>query len=122
MYTQGFMGPVFRYTLFFSVVISVVTAGLGLWTWFWGIWVAFFWIQINNYLIRRMIQMVGEGQADRKKIMMFSLIKFPVLYLAGLLILLSEWVALKGVFVGFTIYFVSLTVFSGIHWLLKRFI
>lgn len=73
-----------------------------------GLWAAVLWISANVWMIHRILDWTARPQSQhRNKVFVLALVKFPVLYLAGFFILMTEWVTLEGVFWAFTVFFVS---------------
>lgn len=63
------------------------------------------WIFLNSYFLFRLVQIGFEPKARvSDKILLFSILKFPVLYVAGYFILKSRVFPVMGVLTGLTLF------------------
>lgn len=70
------------------------------------------WIFLNFYFLFRLLD-IGFGGVPKQKdrILLLSVLKFPVIYVAGFFILKSRFFPVSGILTGLTIFFIAL-VFS----------
>lgn len=95
--------------VFLDAIVSVAVAWTGRIEWLPGIWVAAGWFTVNSLLMWRMAEWVrSERKPDQKRILLWSVVKFPVLYLAGLGLLLIPAVRVQGVLVTFTAFLIGM--------------
>lgn len=95
--------------VFLDAIVSVAMAWTGRIEWLPGIWVAAGWFTVNSLLMWRMAEWVrSERKPDQKRILVWSVVKFPVLYLAGLGLLLIPAVRVQGVLVTFTAFLIGM--------------
>jgi len=109
---ESFGRSAFGFTImgacFFSVVLSLALLFLGRGSWIPGLWAGVLWIAAKAWLMHRMMTFVSKPRPeDRKKLFAFAFVAFPVLYLAGFYLLLTDWIALEGVFFAFTLFFMT---------------
>lgn len=94
-----------------NVIATPVLGLTGRTGWITGSWLSAGWFVVNSLLMWRLMVWVGSGQApDPKRILGWCMIKFPVLYMAGLGILLIPGVSASGVLLTFTFFLISLGV------------
>ena len=94
-----------------DVLASLVLVGLGRAGWLLGVWGSAVWFWLNAFLLWRIAASLSAAKttANRDGVMKWVLIKFPVLYLAGIGFLLIPGVSLLGVLVTFTAFMLGLT-------------
>ena len=94
-----------------DVVATVVLVALGRVGWVAGVWVAAGWFGVNSLMMWRMASWAGSGQLpDRRRIMGWCVVKFPVLYLAGVGLVMLPFVRIEGVFITCTFFFAGILV------------
>lgn len=85
-------------------------------SWIGGLWLSAVWFVINSFMMWHIAELVASGQRpDPRKIFGWCLIKFPVLYLAGLGILLLPGIDASGVLITFTFFLISLGIVQITH-------
>lgn len=73
-----------------------------------GVLVGFAWIYVNSYFLFKLFHMSFETKVKASdKILLISILKFPVLYVAGFFILKSRVFPVYSILTGLTIYFLS---------------
>ena len=113
--------------MYYSFFKSVSTLGLGLtallsltlfflkgWAWASGAMVGSLWVFLNSYFLYQLLE-IGLQPKPRQKerILIFSILKFPVLYIAGFFILRTRVFPVYSVLLGLTLYFMAL----GVVWM-----
>jgi len=94
-------------------VLAAVLAGAaslhGRWIWASGILVGMCWVFLNVFFLSRLLEMgFGRQSYNKKKVLLFSILKFPVIYLAGFYILKSRFFPVDSILIGLSLFFVSL--------------
>lgn len=103
----SFLGSVVRYTAAALIVTSVFFVLTGKSNWVWSSWGGFIWIFVNSVSVFNLLELVrNDITVNRSRIVWLCLIKFPVLYLIGFMLLLMPQTAVEGVLVIFTIFLV----------------
>ena len=83
------------------------------WGWSAGILTGSLWFFLNSFFLYQLFQMsLNPRHGHKDKILIFSILKFPVLYLVGFYILRTRFFPVVSLLLGLTIYFVAL----GITW------
>ena len=92
----------------FSLAAAAIFGLFGRIPWSLGVLVSAAWIFLNSYFLFRLVQ-IGLGPRIRQsdKILLFSTLKFPVLYLAGFFILKSRVFPVGGILIGLTLFMFS---------------
>lgn len=101
--------------LAFAVSLAVSGAFLAAGRAFWalGVLTAGLWAFVNFYFLFRLIEAGFERKPEHKnRVLFYSVLKFPVLYLAGFFILKSRFFPAYSLLIGLTI-FMAAFVF---HW------
>ncbi len=90
-------------TLFLTA--SSIWAVCGAWIFAWGILTAGAWIFLNSYFLFSLVQ-IGFQPKQRMsdKILLFSILKFPVLYVVGFFILKTRFFPVYSILTGLTIF------------------
>ena len=105
----------FKNISFLGIALSGSAALLFLflkdWVWSAGILTGSLWVFLNSFFLYQLLEM-GLNQKSKKneKILIFSILKFPVLYLAGFFILKSRYFPIYSLLTGVTLYFMALAV------------
>jgi hypothetical protein len=99
----------FRTVAFVGLGLSFVTAlcffAAGRFLWCGGVAVGAAWSLLNGYFLFRLVSLgLTPGKNMGRSIVLFSMLKFPVLYLAGYLILKSRFFPVVSLLVGLTIF------------------
>ena len=82
-----------------------VCLALGLWLWALGILVGGAWLFLNLTLLIRLMTMTFDAKVRRKdRVLFYSVLKFPVLYIAGFFILKSRTFPVYSVLIGLTLF------------------
>ena len=86
-----------------------------------GIWVSVSWIFLNSYFLFRLVQIGFEpGARMNDKILLFSVLKFPVLYVAGFFILKTRVFPIYSILTGLTLFiFAFILSWARFHFTLK---
>ena len=96
-----------------AAIAASVFLPFGLWKWSLGILVSAFWIFLNIFSLFQLVEMGFNGKSTPKdRVLLLSILKFPVLYLAGFFILKSRFFPMGSVLLGLGLF---LAVFS-ISW------
>lgn len=93
-------------------VLSAAAAGvLGAalsWLWACGVLVGYGWIFLNSFFLFQLLEMSFLPGTKRKdRILFLSILKFPVLYVAGFFILQSRVFPVLSVLAGLTLFFLA---------------
>lgn len=78
------------------------------------------WMLVNGFLLMRLVKLAVSGSQDnhsqqKNKILILSLLKFPLLYVAGFFILKSRFFPIAGILIGLT----AALVITAIRWVLS---
>ena len=97
-----------------TAVFSLVLFFLKSWAWGSGTLVGSLWVFLNSFFLYQLLE-IGLNAKPRQKerILVFSILKFPVLYIAGFFILKTRFFPVTSVLLGLTLYFVAL----GVVWI-----
>lgn len=88
------------------------------WAWASGVCVGGLWVFLNSYFLYQLLEMgLNPKPKQNNKILMLSIIKFPVLYVTGFFILRTRIFPVYAVLLGLTLYFAAL----GIVWVRYNF-
>ena len=94
-----------------AVLLGALSLALGFlkcWDWLAGLWLTFVWLCINGFLLGKISRAVTiENMPNRRQITTLCMIKFPVLYLAGLGLILLPFVPAEAVVAAFSLYLIS---------------
>jgi hypothetical protein len=94
--------------LVLSAVASVVLGVLLSWRWSCGVLVGYFWVFLNSFFLFQLLGMSFTPGAKRKdRILILSILKFPVLYVAGFFILQSRVFPVLSILAGLTLFFLA---------------
>ena len=95
----------------FSLAVSSVFFIQGAWTFGLGIWVSASWIFLNFYFLFRMLQIGFEPRVRKSdKILLLSILKFPVLYVAGFFILKSRAFPIYSILTGLSLFVLAMII------------
>ncbi|OIO38842.1 MAG: hypothetical protein COT00_02285 [Candidatus Omnitrophica bacterium CG07_land_8_20_14_0_80_50_8] len=96
-----------------TAVISLAVLFLKGWAWSAGILVGGLWVFLNSCFLYQLLEIsLHPKPGQNQKILLLSIVKFPVLYLVGFFILRTRVFPVTGVLLGLTLYFAAL----GIVW------
>ncbi len=80
----------------------------GAWLFGLGIWVSAAWIFLNSYFLFRLIQIGFEPRVRMNdQILLFSILKFPVLYVAGFFILKTRVFPVYSILTGLSLFILA---------------
>jgi len=92
-----FNATINRYFLITIAIVSIFVAYDKDWQWFSGVWVSCGWIIANNFFFKKLTESVATAdEVKKKRVFFLLLIKFPLLYAIGLLLIVTPYVALEG--------------------------
>ena len=95
----------------FSLAVSLVFFARGAWMFGLGIWVSAAWIFLNFYFLFRMLQIGFEPKIRKSdKILLLSILKFPVLYVAGFFILKTRTFPIYSILTGLTLFVLAMII------------
>ena len=79
---------------------------LGLWRWSLGVMASTSWVFLNSFFLFQLMGMALNPSKEKKndKILVLSILKFPVLYVAGFFILKSRFFPIYSVLLGLTLF------------------
>ncbi len=81
------------------------------WAWASGACVGSLWVFLNSYFLYQLLEIgLNPKPKQSHKILILSIIKFPVLYVAGFFILKTRVFPVYSVLLGLTLYFLALAV------------
>lgn len=112
----SFFGKAVMATAIIDAVATLALLGFGKAGWLLGVWGSAAWFCLNAFLLWRITSWVPSGKTPpRGTVMVWVLIKFPVLYLLGLGFLLLPGVHIGGVLVTFTAFLagMALALYKG---------
>ncbi len=90
---------------------ALVLLGLGHGIWSWGVLVSTCWIFLNTFFLFQLVEMgLNPAPKHKDKILLISILKFPVLYVAGYFILKSRFFPIYSLLLGLTLF---MLVFTG---------
>lgn len=79
-----------------------------------GLLVGYTWMFLNGYFLYRLLDLGLNAKFDKKdQVLLLSIVKFPVLYVAGFFVLRSGAFPVTALLLGTTLFFVAL----GAAWL-----
>ena len=94
--------------LVLSVLAACALALFAPWPWSCGLLIGYFWIFLNSYFLFRLLEMsFTPGPKRKNRILLLSVIKFPVLYVAGFFILTTRVFPIYSVLLGLTAFFLA---------------
>lgn len=95
----------------FSLAVSLVFFARGAWMFGLGIWVSSAWIFLNFYFLFRMLQIGFEPRVRKSdKILVLSILKFPVLYVAGFFILQTRTFPVYSILTGLSLFVLAMII------------
>lgn len=93
-----------------SLVVSIGLLAMGHWPWSLGVMIATFWIFLNFFFLFRLMEIAMNPKGKAKdKILLFSILKFPVLYAAGFFILNARFFPVYSLLLGLTLFMIAFT-------------
>ena len=73
------------------------------------------WFFLNSFFLYQLLEIgLGNKSKHKERILIFSILKFPVLYLIGFFILKSRFFPIYSLLLGLTLYFTAF----GIVWMI----
>lgn len=85
-----------------SAILSVVLAASGRTPWAGGVMIGALWMAVSLYLLVQILAITaGAGRKDRLAVL--AMLKFPVMYLTGFLILKSRFFPVVSIVAGLTL-------------------
>ncbi len=96
---QALIKRSFRATLFFAAAVIVILLLLRQWRWAAGFTVGVIWSAVNFIFTLRILD-VAVLKRPKKMLLLFLMVKFPLLYLAGLFILMSGYFPVMSILLG----------------------
>ncbi len=94
-----------------SLIVSMVFFARGAWMFGLGIWVSASWIFLNFYFLFRMLQIGFEPKVRKSdRILLLSILKFPVLYVAGYFILKTRVFPIYSLLTGLSLFMLAMIV------------
>lgn len=97
-----------------SVLVSASLSFAGRWPAALGVLVGALWIFLNSFFLFQLLEMSIHRKARQKdRILLFSVFKFPVLYVAGYFILKSRFFPIYSLLVGLTLFLAAF----GLAWI-----
>ena len=101
-----------------TAALSLILFFLKGWVWASGALVGSLWVFLNSFFLYQLLEIgLHPKPKQKQKILIFSVLKFPVLYIAGFFVLKTRFFPIAGVLLGSTLYFASL----GIVWMWFNF-
>ncbi len=101
-----------------TAALSLILFFLKGWTWASGTLVGGLWVFLNSFFLYQLLEMGLHPKAKQKeRILIFSVLKFPVLYITGFFILRTKVFPVYSLLLGLTLYFAAL----GIVWMRYNF-
>lgn len=95
-------------SLAFSFTAATLFCMFGQMAWSFGILISEAWVFLNSYFLFRLVQIgLGPRINQNDKILLFSILKFPVLYLAGFFILKSRVFPVGSILIGMTLFMIA---------------
>ena len=112
------MNSFFKNTAFLGLSLALISAGIAFFAkggvWALAVVVGAAWIFLNVYFLFRLIAMGMNVQGGKKdKVLILSVFKFPVLYVAGFFILKSRFFPVYGIVIGLTAFMTALVITWG---------
>ena len=107
----------FKNISFLGITLSAMTALFFLfiknWIWSVGLLTGSLWVFVNSFFLYQLLEIgLQPNPKHKEKILIFTVLKFPVLYLTGFFILSSRLFPVYSLLLGLTLYFAAL----GIVW------
>ena len=123
---KNFFNSLSTLGMMLAIVFSSVFFFIKDWTWSVGIMTGTLWVFLNSYFLYQLFEMglapalgnhddltsIKQRARNRQKIMIFTILKFPVLYITGFYILKTRFFSVYSVLLGLTLYFFAL----GVVW------
>ena len=108
----------FKSVSFLGIALSASAAFTFLflrdWIWSVAILTGSLWVFLNSFFLYQLLEMGLHPKAHQKeKILIFSILKFPVLYVTGFFILKARFFPIYSLLLGLTFYFIGV----GIVWM-----
>ena len=99
-----------------TLVISIVALFFGRALWASGVLVGAAWIFLNFYFLFRLLDVATSSDVAPRRmtgrykdqIFLLSILKFPVIYVAGFFVLKSRFFPVSGILTGLTVFFAAL--------------
>ena len=86
-------------------LVSLALGIMDLWTWAFGVVISGFWVFLNLFSLIKLIQIsLSQNKKVKNKILILSVLKFPVLYIAGFFILKTRFFPIYSVLIGLTLF------------------
>lgn len=115
-----FINRVIKTTLLFGAIVFLFGSYYFDWIYSLGIFTGVLWGCANLWFIRQFtVNYITAGDRDARKLALFALIKFPVLYGLGFLILWLGWFPVVSFVIGFSLIFL-VVVFKALGMLLTE--
>jgi hypothetical protein len=115
-YFSSPFGRAMQVTVVLDAVATAVLAMTGKAGWVAGVWLSAAWFLVNSLMMWRIMEWVASGQMpDQRRILGWCVVKFPVLYLAGLGLLMIPGVEVSGVLVTFTSFLIGLAIAQALN-------
>ncbi len=94
-----------------SGLVSLSALALGRIVWASGVMVGAFWVLLNVFFLFQLFEMSMNLREPKKgRILLLSVLKFPVLYLAGFFILKTRFFPVLSLLTGLTLFFMVLAI------------
>lgn len=78
------------------------------WLWSCGVLVGYCWVFLNGYFLFQLLELsFTAGPRSKNRIFFLSILKFPVLYVAGYFILTNRVFPIYGILLGLTFFFLA---------------
>ena len=95
----------------FTLAGSLLFFVRGAWIFGAGIWVGAAWIYLNTFFLFKLFQISFEPRVRMNdRILLFSILKFPVLYIAGFFILRTRVFPIYSILTGLTLFIAAFVV------------
>jgi hypothetical protein len=94
-----------------SGAAALVLFFFGQWPWSLGVLVSTAWIFLNIFFLFGLLEMGFNPPKDKRKerVLILSILKFPVLYVAGFFILKSRFFPIYSILLGLTLFMIAFT-------------
>ena len=106
------MGPEFitriiRTTAVLSIIVALCCCYYFDWKFGVGILTGVAWSLLNLYFLRQLIlEVITPGETRRSVVVGIMLLKFPLLYITGYLVIASDYFTIYSLMLGFTLMFI----------------
>jgi CHASE2 domain-containing sensor protein len=93
-----------------SVIAAVALSATGRSLWAWGVLASACWAFLNSYFLFRLLDISMQAHIEKRndKILLLSVLKFPVLYMAGFFILKSRFFPILSILAGLAFFVAAL--------------